>query len=121
MDTTHITIRERDWKWNELYNRFECVKAWTAIDEYVYEVGAVQAGVFVVEQVAGSSNETYETLKMLPFVQTYYAENDYNYTETISYDLSLGAITFYIQTSDPLYDPVFLDDYTFKVNIIWHK
>lgn len=121
MATDQFTVRAEHWIWNEYYRRLEYVRDWKAIDNYMYENGAVSCGVFIREQTAGGRNE-YEVLRALPFVHTYFDEvNQKNYTRTIGYDITPGSIAFYIQDSDLAYIEGADQDYTFKATLFWRE
>ena len=115
----NITVDVNDWVWNQNFERFEYIVEFDKITEDVYETGFVNAQIFVWEENRDGS--VYETLKPLPFVQTYRDQRvsqNYTYTETISYDVSPGYILFSIQLSD-LYDSdQWLNTYSFKVSIM---
>ena len=113
----NFTIGINDWKWNQIYERYECVLNFKEITEYIYEKGFVNAQVFVWEKNRDGSE--YETLKPLPFVQSYFDEfENIPYTETISYDVSPGYILFSIQLSELWSTDEWLNDYDFKVSIM---
>jgi len=116
LDVHVLTVDFNDWVWNPNYKRYECLFEFDEITERIYEKGFVNAQIFVWEENRGSN---YETLKPLPFVQSYYdPSNRVHYTETISYDVSPGYILFSIQLSD-LYDGnQWLKTYSFKVSIM---
>ena len=113
----NFTIGINDWIWNSTIKRYECLLKFNEITEYIYEKGFVNAQIFVWEKNRDGSE--YETLKPLPFVQSYYDEvNDVYFTETISYDVSPGHILFGIQLSDLWDSDHRLDEYDFKVSIM---
>ena len=113
----NITVGINDWVWNPSIKRYECLLEFSNITNNIYEKGYVNAQIFVWEN--NNNGSQYETLKPLPFVQSYYDDRyDITYTETISYDISPGYILFSIQMSD-LYDgDEWLISYSFKVSII---
>ncbi len=119
MLTDQFTVQASHWEWNERYGRLEYIRDWSEIDRYMYEQGAVTAGVFVQET---DGRGTYEVLRSLPFVHTY-TDQLGTYTQTIGYDISYSGnrryIAFYIQNSD-LSVPA-KDNYTFKTSLFWHK
>ena len=113
----NFTIGINDWVWNSAIQRYECVRNFKEITKDIYEEGFVNAQIFVWEKNRDGSE--YETLKPLPFVQSYYDDvEDVTYTETISYDISLGSILFSIQLSELWSTDEWLDDYEFKVSIM---
>ena len=113
----NFTIDINDWVWNTTIQRYECLRSFKEITKDIYENGYVNAQIFVWEEERDGSE--YETLKPLPFVQSYYdRDNDVTYTETISYDISPGSILFSIQSSDLRDDDRWLIDYDFKVSIM---
>ena len=114
----NFTIDMNDWVWNQIYQRYECVRNFKEITEYIYEKGFVNAQIFVWEEYRDGSE--YETLKPLPFVQSYFDKvTNMPYTETISYDVSPGYILFSIQLSELWDTDEWLADYyDFKVSIM---
>lgn len=128
MYTETISVEPKNWEWNPVYNRWDAVFDWSEIDSYMYEHGSLVAGVYITETgVDDYGNEfTYESLKSLPFVHSYYdSKNDKFFTRTIGYDISLpptppGQITFYMQDSDlnEFQKPGVFD---FKVTIFWRQ
>lgn len=122
ISTEVIEIPVRSWEWNSVYNRYEYVLPYPEIDDYIYEYGVVQASVFVQEEGMYEGKPiTFETLKTLPFVQSYYSTPTYTYTETISFDISPGSISFYIQASDLSDTDEYLQTYYFKVSTFYNK
>ncbi len=119
MSTDQFTILAEHWKWNPRYRRLEYVHDWKQVDRYMYEDGVVNCGVYVWEESTNGRDE-YEVLRSLPFVHSY-PDVDKTYTRTIGYDISPGAIAFYIQDSDLAYlDEDSVDqDYTFKISLFW--
>ena len=117
LDVYNINVGINDWVWNPTIKRYEYLRGFNQITKNIYEKGFVNAQVFVWE--VNDDGSKYETLKPLPFVQSYYDSIfDVTYTETISYDISPGYILFSIQLSD-LYDSdEWLNSYSFKVSII---
>lgn len=116
MYTDHFTVEAEDWRWNPRYERLEYVHEWRAIDNYMYEQGAMTCGVYITEE---NGRDRYEVLHSLPFVQTY-PDGGATYTVTIGYDISPGSIAFYIQDSD-LMELDVEQDYTFKISLIWRE
>lgn len=116
--TDEYTVENaRAWEYNERYQRYEFIFDNDNIDSYIIRYGGVIGSVYV-DEIAG--NTTVTTLKQLPFVQTYYYDNlDEYITETISFDISLGSIAFYIQTSVPDMGLAELQRYRFKVNVFF--
>jgi len=115
LDVHVLIVRFNDWVWNPEIKRYECLFEFDAITEKVYESGFVHAQVFVLE---GRGSNKYQTLKPLPFVQSYEPVGRVPYTETISYDVSPGSILFSIQLSDLSNTYQWLDEYSFKVSIM---
>ena len=115
LDVYNITVYKDDWAWNPDIKRYECLFEFNEITENVYKNGFVHAQVFVLE---GRGSNTYQTLKPLPFVQSYEPVGRVPYTETISYDVSPGSILFSIQMSDLSNTYQWLNTYSFKVSIM---
>lgn len=68
--TRTYTIKQNQWEWNDVYNRYECiVENIKEINEEIYEYGSIIGTIFVVEEAWDGS--TYEVQKTLPFVQSY--------------------------------------------------
>lgn len=118
MNTRHFTVHLRDWDWNDVYKRYECQIDFSAINRRILDEGEVQGSVYITE--TGYGNRVREVIKPLPFVQSY-EEGKVTYTETISFDVSLRNITFYIQASDLSDTDKYLTDYQFKVTIFRKK
>ena len=118
LDVYNITIDYYDWYWNPSFERYEYVVEFNKITKNVFEKGYVNVQIFVKEK--NSDGSEYVILKPLPFVQTYrdLEDDEYKYTETISYDVSPGDILFSIQTSDLWDGDEWLDTYKFKVSIM---
>ena len=113
----NFTIGINDWKWNTAIQRYECLRDFKEITKDIYEDGYVNAQIFVWEVERDGSE--YETLKPLPFVQSYFDEvTNMPFTETISYDISPGYILFSIQLSELWSTDEWLIDYDFKVSIM---
>jgi hypothetical protein len=115
-----ITVRETDWKWFDDVGRYEAVYDLPELTEFIYESGAQIGYVFIGEQ--GKN----EVQKSLPYVHTYYQEDNLGnpilYTETISCDYQYGSpstVAFYIQGSDLGRDDSILADYNFRIVLIW--
>ena len=116
LDVYNITVYKNDWVWNSNIRRYECLLRFDEITERVYEKGFVNAQIFIWEE---NRNGNYETLKPLPFVQSYYDPvSRVPYTETISYDVSPGYILFSIQLSNLNDSNQWLEEYSFKVSIM---
>ena len=116
LDVHVLTVDINDWIWNSNYQRYECAFRFDELTAYIYDEGFVNAQVYIWEKDRGSNE--YETLKPLPFVQTYLTGARVTYTETISYDVSPGSILFSIQSSDLSSNSQYLDRYSFKVSIM---
>ena len=123
METERFTVYERDWTWNDVYQRYEYVFDVRKMTEDMYWHGSVSAGVYIVETAYDDNGRpyTYEVFRNLPFVHTY---NDNGlFTQTIGFDLGApngrypGTIAFYIQASDLSPTRKFLTDYSFKVTL----
>ena len=115
LDVHILTVEINDWEWNPSFRRYECLFIFDEITEDVYLNGFVNAQVFVLENDGGIS---YETLKPLPFVQSYFDAARVPYTETISYDVSPGSILFSFQLSDLQNNSQWLKRCKFKVSIM---
>jgi len=110
LTTKYFTVNSRQWAWNMAVGRYECAFNIPEITQKIYDEGLVHAGVFITEN-------NFEVLKSLPFVQTY-KDNIGIYTETISYDIAPGSILFSIQASD-LSDGLYFDKLEFKVSWVY--
>lgn len=123
MWTDQFTVLKDHWVWNERYERYEYIRDWNEIDEYMYEEGVVNCGVFITE-LTEDGRDKYEVLRSLPFVHSY-ADRFGTYTQTIGYDIAYGSnnryIAFYIQASDLSGDRPAVDNYTFKITLFWRK
>ncbi len=84
-----IHVKKTDWNWYDDVGRYEAVFELPEMTEFIYENGAQIGYVYIGEQ--GVS----EVQKSLPYVHTYYEEdnqgNSLLYTETISCDYQLGS------------------------------
>lgn len=114
-----------DWQWSEEFNRYEAVFELPELSETIYEKGAVLGYVFIGEK------DQDEVQKLLPFVNTYDLRDDSGaivetYTETISFDIQYklnGAVkpsvAFFIQASDLARADEYLQDYNFRLVLVW--
>lgn len=116
----YLTAKKADWQWDNDEGRYFIVFNLPELTETVYESGLQVGYVFIGQQ--GSN----ELQKMLPYVNTYWWEDDqgslFKYTETISCDFELGSpstVAFYIQASDLGRDDSILADYNFRVVFVW--
>jgi len=102
------------WTWNESRLRYECEFPFSELDNDVFYYGAVLGYMYVQE---GSTL----TQKILPYVETYPDGDDYEYTETFGFDISLSpkTILFYMQASDLSPADQYLNTVKFKVTLIW--
>ena len=117
VETYHFTVANNQWQWNSLYSRYEYTFDFSNMSKMVYENGSITGAVFINEQ--DSRGRWYETLKPLPFSQTYSSAQK-PYTETISFDVSPGSpyyVTFYIQASDM--QGAALLTYDFKITLAY--
>lgn len=117
IESYYFDVYAKDWKWNSVYNRYECLFDFPELSLRTYEGGSIQGSVFVKEIDASGYN--FEGQKNLPFSQTYLSRDKYYYTETISFDTSRGSIStvcFYIQTTD--FISAYNRNYTFKITLI---
>lgn len=122
--TDTFTVRASDWEWNDAFGRYEYVFQYRGINQFTFEYGTVTGGVFITERDA--NNRPFETIKTLPFVQSYSETVTIDgqptvvtYTETISFDYAPGSIAFYVQASDLDSTPQYLQNYTFKINVFY--
>lgn len=117
--TRDYTVKAKDWTWNEVYNRYECLfENIPEIDDDLYKYGSIIGTVFVNEEDVDGYG--YQVQKTLPFVQSY-RDLAVPYTETISFDIQYeprSFVTFYIQTSDGSPETPILGDYQFKVAFV---
>ena len=122
MLTDRFDVAQRDWEWNSVYNRYECIFEYWEMDEYMYYDGSITASVYVTEY--NPDGTRYEVLRSLPFVHTY-VDGQQKFTQTIGFDVSPGdrrnpgQIAFYIQASDLSNTKKYLQDYRFKVTTFW--
>lgn len=119
--TEYFTVEAADWIWNDLYQRYEYAFPYNRIDNYVYEQSPVTTGVYVMEDGFDDRGRPvrYEVLKPMPFVQSYMESPTVKYTETISFDISPGWITFFVQASDLSDADQYLATYDFKVSVFY--
>ncbi len=112
-----ITIKERDWTWDNDAGRYEVIVDLPEMSNYIYEKGTLNGYVFIGQQGVN------EVQKALPYVHTYFEGVDddgfdIKYTETISCDFMYGTpstVAFYIQASDLFRNDDILSDYNFKI------
>lgn len=116
----NVTAKKADWQWDNEQGRYFIVFDFPELTNVIYEDGLQVGYVFIGEQ--GSN----ELQKMLPYVNTYWGEDDqgivFKYTETISCDFELASpstVAFYIQASDLGRDDNILADYNFRVVFVW--
>ena len=125
-----IPTKKSHWEWFDDVMRYEAVYDLPDLDDFkfIYESGA-QIGYILIEEQGGNNVQ-----KMLPYVHTHYEKNAQGdpildnqgnlivYTETISCDYHLGSpntVAFYIQTSDLVRNDDYLDDYKFRIVLVW--
>lgn len=119
-EIVNITVNEGDWEWNNASGRYEAIKNLPELTEFIYENGAQLGYVFIGQPGVD------EVQKLMPFVHTYYEEdnqgNEFLYTETISCDFMYGSpvstVAFYIQSSDLGRDDSILGNYNFRIVLI---
>lgn len=116
----NITVDKNDWQWNDEAGQYEAVANIPELTQFIYENGAVLGYVFIGEQ--GKD----EVQKLLPYVNTYSAEDDMGnwltFTETISCDFQLGSpssVGFFIKASDLVNDPSAPQTYHFRIVLVW--
>lgn len=119
-EIVNIGVKKTDWKWDEDAARYEAVYELPELTKFIYENGALISNVFIGQQGVD------EVQKPLPYVHTYYEEDNQGnsnlYTETISCDYQLSSpstIAFYIQASDLGRDDSILANYNFRTILIW--
>ena len=119
-EIVNVTINQGDWNWIEEAGRYEAFVDLPELTKFVYENGAQLGYVFIGQP------EVDEVQKIMPFVQTYYEEDNQGnpilYTETISCDFQYGSpssAAFYIQASDLGRDDTILGNYNFRIVLIW--
>jgi hypothetical protein len=117
------TVSVDDWEWKENAGRYEAIYDLSKLTEFIYENGAVLGYVFIGQQGVD------EVQKLLPYVHTY-PITDANgnitatYTETISFDVQFApneksTVAFFIQASDLFRADEYLDNYNFRLVLIW--
>jgi len=116
----NVTAKQADWQWDNEQGRYFIVFNFPELTEAIYEDGLQVGYVFIGQQGLD------ELQKILPYVNTYWGEDDqgnfFKYTETISCDFELaspGTVAFYIQASDLGRDDTILADYNFRVVFVW--
>ena len=116
----NVSVKEGDWTWDNAAGRYEAVVDLPELTKFIYESGAQLGYVFIGKQGVD------EVQKMMPFIHTYYDENDLGesilYTETISCDFQYGTpstAAFYIQASDLFRNDDILANYNFRLVLIW--
>lgn len=119
-DVVNITVKKSDWQWKNVDGRYEAVLNLPELTKFIYENGAQLGYVFIGQQNVD------EVQKVLPYVHTYYEEDNQGnpilYTETISCDYQFGSpstVAFYIQASDLQRDDSLLENYNFRIVLIW--
>lgn len=118
--TINVTVKKADWQWDNDEGRYDAIVNFPELTESIYEDGLQVGYVFIGQQGVD------EVQKILPYVATYWVEDDqgntFKYTETISCDFQLGSpgtVAFYIQASDLGRDDSILADYNFRVVFVW--
>lgn len=110
-ETLSFEVRRDHWVWNDEDGRYEYFfNDVPQINSNAMDKGAVVGKVIIREG-------NYDVAKPLPFVHSYIDEFGIEYTETISFDYSVGSVGFYIQTSD--LQTTYLDTYNFRINIFY--
>ena len=120
-DIINVSIKKSDWVWDNDANRYDAIVDLPELTKFVYENGAQLGYIFIGEPGLN------QVQKMLPYVHTYYeGEDDFGneiiYTETISCDFMYGSSStaaFYIQASDLFRNDDILDDYKFRLVLVW--
>ncbi|NDV95977.1 hypothetical protein D0T84_13800 [Dysgonomonas sp. 521] len=116
LSNEYILVNKNQWNWDEDLECYVYSHNLSALDDHVYNNGAVVTSVFV------NPDKDSERLEQLPFLFTYWAEYDdgewRTYTENLNCSYKPGVVTFYIQASDRT-DGGVTDNYEFKVSLIW--
>jgi hypothetical protein len=118
IETENFTVNLRDWQWNALYRRYECIINYPELSGGIYERGTVVGGVYIREK--DQKGDVYEVLKSLPFLESI-PHIDGPYTRTISFDIAPRQVTFYIQSSDLSDSTDDLGNYEFKITLLWEQ
>ncbi len=126
IETYYFTVKAPDngngndrWVWNSDMGRYECIFDIPALSEKIYYDGMVQAAVLFWE---GEGKDEYQTMKNLHFERTYWDDQTAQfYTEFINFDVTYNpsTICFYIETSNGIGYRNYLQDFEFKVNLMW--
>lgn len=120
--TDTFIVKQIDWVWNADYDRYEYVFPYREIDDYIFDLGTVNGGIYITERGYDNSGRpvSFEVVKPLPFLQSRYDQpSDTRYTSTISFDYTPGFVAFYIQSSDFEQRPELLETFTFKLNVFY--
>lgn len=115
-----ISVKKKDWKWNNDYARLEASFDVSHINKDVDRYGEVNASILVDEK-----DKT--EWKFLPFSRVFEErlldengkEYFVNYTEQYSFGYQIGKVTFYIENSDKIYrEDAIPEEMYFKVSSI---
>ncbi len=61
IETEWFLVQTRDWGWNDVYARWECLIEWPYLTEYIYDEATVTGSVYINEMDA--YNNVYTTSK----------------------------------------------------------
>lgn len=112
----NINIKKDDWSWNDAALQWEAFADLPELTEFIYEEGAQLGYVFIGEQGVD------EVQKLLPYVETYTADDGNTFTETISCDFQLGnpsTVGFFIKDSQLAKDANAPQNFFFRIVLIW--
>ncbi len=119
----NISVGFDHWDWNPDAGRYEAIYDLPELSEFIYENGAILGYAFIGQQGVD------EVQKLLPYVHTYPITDaggniTATYTETISFDVQYApneksTVAFFIQASDLFRADEYLDNYNFRLVMIW--
>ncbi|MEA4917428.1 hypothetical protein [Proteiniphilum sp.] len=120
-EVVNITVNRNDWRWDENAAEWYAMADLPELKEDAYEVGAMLGYVFIKYENGP------EVQKLLPYVNTYYAEDNVTgevvyFTETVSAEYQLegkSRVKFFIKDSQLARDPNAPQTYTFRIVLIW--
>lgn len=106
-------VSDKDWKWNADKVRYEVSYSMSEITKEVFDYEAVIPYLFDWE-----ADLNYEVSRSLPYEKEYMLDDGTIFTERISYYISEGRITFFIEVNDMVMDEASKRFCEFKIVVV---
>lgn len=111
IETYFKEVLAEQWRWSDNNARYEVSFNMSEINQDIIDYEAVIPYLFDEENGI-------EVVRALPYEKEYELENGYIFTERISYHISKGKITFFIEVSDLVNDPYSPRNCEFKIVVV---